>query len=158
MNTDNTQNIYKVTSAGERLRSARENLGFTQQYVAKRLCLKISVIRDIEDDNVPASLALTFLRGYIRSYARLVRIPGEELISIIDQRPAIKELHVSIMKSYSLDKHKKQRERLLIICIWLAVFCFSVIIIVCFWQNNTATQDNTSFINSQHTENSMDNH
>jgi cytoskeleton protein RodZ len=70
MNTEATQDHQEANTTGARLRHAREQLGLSQQAVAERLCLKVSTVRDIEDDKAPADLASTFLRGYIRS-ARL---------------------------------------------------------------------------------------
>jgi cytoskeleton protein RodZ len=58
--------------------------------VAERLCLKVSTVRDIEDDKAPADLASTFLRGYIRSYARLVHIPEEELLPMMAKQAPIR--------------------------------------------------------------------
>lgn len=75
MNTEATHDQHEALSTGVRLRNAREQLGLSQQAVAERLCLKVSTVRDIEEDKAPADLASTFLRGYIRSYAKLVHIP-----------------------------------------------------------------------------------
>jgi cytoskeleton protein RodZ len=83
MNTEATQDHQEANTTGARLRHAREQLGLSQQAVAERLCLKVSTVRDIEDDKAPADLASTFLRGYIRSYARLVHIPEEELLPMM---------------------------------------------------------------------------
>ncbi len=83
MNTEATQDHQEANTTGARLRHAREQLGLSQQAVAERLCLKVSTVRDIEDDKAPADLASTFLRGYIRSYARLVHIPEDELLPMM---------------------------------------------------------------------------
>lgn len=75
MNTEASQDQTVPETTGVRLRQARESLGLTQQTVAERLCLKVSTIRDIEEDKAQANLASTFHRGYIRSYAKLVHLP-----------------------------------------------------------------------------------
>ncbi|WP_159325446.1 helix-turn-helix domain-containing protein, partial [Klebsiella pneumoniae] len=80
MKTEATHDQKEALTTGARLRNAREQLGLSQQAVAERLCLKVSTVRDIEEDKAPADLASTLLRGYIRSYARLVHIPEEELL------------------------------------------------------------------------------
>ena len=67
MNTEATHDQNEALTTGARLRNAREQLGLSQQAVAERLCLKVSTVRDIEEDKAPADLASTFLRGYIRS-------------------------------------------------------------------------------------------
>ncbi len=62
MNTEATHDQHEALSTGVRLRNAREQLGLSQQAVAERLCLKVSTVRDIEEDKAPADLASTFLR------------------------------------------------------------------------------------------------
>ncbi len=54
MNTEDSQDKTVSMTTGQRLRQAREQLGLSQQAVAERLCLKMSTVRDIEDDNMSA--------------------------------------------------------------------------------------------------------
>jgi len=54
MNTEATHDQNEAQTTGVRLRNAREQLGLSQQAVAERLCLKVSTVRDIEDDKAPA--------------------------------------------------------------------------------------------------------
>lgn len=107
MNTEATQDHQEANTTGARLRNAREQLGLSQQAVAERLCLKVSTVRDIEDDKAPADLASTFLRGYIRSYARLVHIPEEELLPMMAKQAPIRAAKVAPMQSFSLGKRRK---------------------------------------------------
>lgn len=60
MNTEATHDQNEALTTGARLRNAREQLGLSQQAVAERLCLKVSTVRDIEEDKAPADLASTF--------------------------------------------------------------------------------------------------
>ncbi|ADP09725.1 cytoskeletal protein RodZ [Erwinia sp. Ejp617] len=140
MNTEATQDKSNVNSTGERLRSAREQMGLTQQNVAERLCLKLSTIRDIEEDNSPASLASTFLRGYIRSYARLVRVPEEELLPMMAKQAPVRAAKVEMMQSYSLGKQRKKRDGWLMILTWLVLFVVLGLTGAWWWQNHKAAQ------------------
>ncbi|CCG88029.1 cytoskeleton protein RodZ [Erwinia piriflorinigrans] len=141
MNTEATQDKSNVNSTGERLRSAREQMGLTQQNVADRLCLKLSTIRDIEEDNSPASLASTFLRGYIRSYARLVHVPEEELLPMMAKQAPVRAAKVEMMQSYSLGKQRKKRDGWLMILTWLVLFVVLGLTGAWWWQNHKAAQD-----------------
>ncbi|MFE8118465.1 cytoskeleton protein RodZ [Brenneria goodwinii] len=140
MNTEATQDNTASTIPGERLRQARERLGLTQQIVADRLCLKLSIVRQIEEGNVSANLAPTFLRGYIRSYAKLVHVPEDELLPILDKHVVPKAYNVAPMQSFSLGKSRKKRDG------WLMTFTWLVVIIVLgltgawWWQNHQAQQ------------------
>ncbi|MDU3055204.1 MAG: helix-turn-helix domain-containing protein [Escherichia coli] len=98
MNTEATHDQNEALTTGARLRNAREQLGLSQQAVAERLCLKVSTVRDIEEDKAPADLASTFLRGYIRSYARLVHIPEEELLPGLEKQAPLRAAKVAPMQ------------------------------------------------------------
>lgn len=110
MNTEATHDKTEALSTGVRLRNAREQLGLSQQAVAERLCLKVSTVRDIEEDKAPADLASTFLRGYIRSYAKLVHIPEEELLPMMEKHAPVRAAKVAPMQTFSLGKRRKKRD------------------------------------------------
>jgi len=141
MNTEATEDKSNVNSTGERLRSAREQMGLTQQNVAERLCLKLSTVRDIEEDKSPADLASTFLRGYIRSYARLVRVPEEELLPMMAKQAPVRAAKVEPMQSFSLGKRRKKRDGWLMIFTWLVLFVVVGLTGAWWWQNHKAAQD-----------------
>ncbi len=141
MNTEATQDKSNVNSTGERLRGARELMGLTQQNVAERLCLKLSTVRDIEEDKSPADLASTFLRGYIRSYARLVRVPEEELLPMMAKQTPVRAAKVEPMQSFSLGKRRKKRDGWLMIFTWLVLFVVVGLTGAWWWQNHKAAQD-----------------
>ncbi|MGL9772962.1 MAG: cytoskeleton protein RodZ [Sodalis sp. (in: enterobacteria)] len=132
MNTEALQD-QALTTTGGRLRQARENMGLSQQAVAEQLCLKVSTVRDIEDDHVNPNLASTFLRGYTRSYARLVHISEEELTPI-------KALKVAPMQSFSLGKTRKKRDSWLMGVTWLILFVVIGLTGAWWWQNHQAQQ------------------
>ncbi|WP_428943767.1 cytoskeleton protein RodZ [Pantoea sp. FN060301] len=141
MNTEATEDKSAVNSTGERLRSAREQMGLTQQNVAERLCLKLSTVRDIEEDKSPADLASTFLRGYIRSYARLVHVPEEELLPMMAKQAPVRAAKVEPMQSYSLGKRRKKRDGWLMSFTWLVLFVVVGLTGAWWWQNHKAAQD-----------------
>ncbi|MEQ9918030.1 cytoskeleton protein RodZ [Pectobacterium aroidearum] len=140
MNTEATQDTTEAKLPGERLREARERLGFTQQTIAERLCLKISTVRDIEDGTTSADLAPTFLRGYIRSYAKLVHLPEDELLPIVDKQAIPKTISVSPMQSFSLKKSRKKRDGWLMTITWLVVLVVLGLTGAWWWQNHQAQQ------------------
>ncbi|TNV20174.1 cytoskeleton protein RodZ [Buttiauxella sp. B2] len=149
MNTEATQESNAAKTTGERLRTAREELGLSQQAVAERLCLKVSTVRDIEDDKAPAELASTFLRGYIRSYARLVRIPEEELLPMMEKQAPIRAAKVAPMQSFSLGKRRKKRDGWLMSFTWLILFVVVGLTGAWWWQNHKAQQEEISTMADQ---------
>ena len=157
MNTEATQDKSAVNSTGERLRGAREQMGLTQQNVAERLCLKLSTVRDIEEDKSPADLASTFLRGYIRSYARLVHVPEEELLPMMEKQAPVRAAKVAPMQSFSLGKRRKKRDGWLMIFTWLVLFVVVGLTGAWWWQNHKAAQDDLVSMADQNSASSGDN-
>ncbi|MCT4701476.1 cytoskeleton protein RodZ [Enterobacteriaceae bacterium H20N1] len=149
MNTEATQETNAAQTTGVRLRNAREQLGLSQQAVAERLCLKVSTVRDIEDDKAPAELASTFLRGYIRSYARLVHIPEEELLPMMEKQAPVRAAKVAPMQSFSLGKRRKKRDGWLMSFTWLILFVVVGLTGAWWWQNHKAQQEEISTMADQ---------
>lgn len=141
MNTETNEQQSEVVLPGQRLRLAREKLGFSQQHVADKLCLKLSVVRDIEQDTTPKELASAFVRGYIRSYARLLSIPEQEVLPALQQSTPMAP-KISPVKSINLYSRRSKKRREILFQI-LTVIIFLLLIgltISWWWQNHKAAQ------------------
>lgn len=149
MNTEATQKSNEAQTTGERLRIAREQLGLSQQTVAERLCLKVTTVRDIEENTSPQDLASTFLRGYIRSYARLVHIPEEELLPMMAKQTPIRDGKVEAMHSYSLGKRRKKRDGWLMGFTWIILLAVLGLTGAWWWQNHQAQQAELTTLDDQ---------
>jgi cytoskeleton protein RodZ len=66
---------------GAALREARESAGLTIEQVADRLHLLQSVVSSLEQDCYDRIRGDTFVRGYLRNYARLLGIDGDEIVA-----------------------------------------------------------------------------
>lgn len=157
MNTEAIQDKSASNSTGERLREAREQMGLTQQNVAERLCLKLSTVRDIEEDKSPTELASTFLRGYIRSYARMVHVPEEELLPMMAKQVPVRAAKVQPMQGFALGKRRKKRDGWLMIFTWLVLFVVLGLTGAWWWQNHKAAQDDLVSMADQSSGNHGDN-
>lgn len=151
MNTEATHDQNEALTTGARLRNAREQIGLSQQAVAERLCLKVSTVRDIEEDKAPADLASTFLRGYIRSYARLVHIPEEELLPGLEKQAPLRAAKVAPMQSFSLGKRRKKRDGWLMSFTWLVLFVVIGLSGAWWWQDHKAQQEEITTMADQST-------
>ena len=74
------ENTAVIKGPGERLKSAREALGFTPWDIANQLYLAEKVILALEEDDYETGPGPAFARGYLRSYAKLLRLSPEEII------------------------------------------------------------------------------
>ncbi|MGL6315762.1 RodZ domain-containing protein [Vibrio sp. WXL103] len=117
--------------AGTLLKVKRKELGLTQEQVAERLCLKVSVVQNLENNDFSQQQVATFTRGYIRNYAKLVGVPEKEILSALDDcdSTAVKE---QAMHSFS-KKTNKEKQDSRIILISCAVVIAVVGISVLWW-------------------------
>lgn len=76
---------------GQMLREARFAQDQSEAQVATRLYLSRSVVRFIENDQYDKLPGTTFVRGYLRSYARLVNVPGDKVMEAFDALGVAKE-------------------------------------------------------------------
>ncbi|WP_340615692.1 cytoskeleton protein RodZ [Xenorhabdus entomophaga] len=136
-------------TTGQILRQAREKLELSQQTVADRLCLKLSTVRDIEEDNIPSNITPTFFRGYIRAYAKLVQVPESEILSILDKQMPAKTMKVSPMQSFSSGKKRKKSDGWLMKITWAIIILLLGMTGLWWWQNYKAQQKELSSMAAQ---------
>jgi cytoskeleton protein RodZ len=67
-------------SAGAVLRAARESAGLSIEQVAEKLHLLHSVVNALEKDTYDRIRGETFVRGYMRNYARLLGINDQDVL------------------------------------------------------------------------------
>ena len=76
------------TSFGARLTIARERAGITINEVAGRLRLHPNQVRALEQENLSALPGAAYVRGFLRSYARMVDIDPAPLIDDLNAKVA----------------------------------------------------------------------
>jgi len=65
---------------GDRLKAERIELGLSIEDVATRMHLSIGILEAIEENNFDDVTAPIFVKGYLRSYARIVSLNEDEII------------------------------------------------------------------------------
>lgn len=66
---------------GAQLRAAREALGYTLEQASRHLHLDMQTIASIESDQYPAHIPATYLRGYLRAYAKWLDMPADAIVA-----------------------------------------------------------------------------
>lgn len=70
---------------GEILKKAREAKGFSQEEVAKQLNFLPIYIPSLENENFEVLQNKTFIKGYMRAYARFLKIDPEEVLTSFNE-------------------------------------------------------------------------
>lgn len=76
-------------TASDMLVEAREAAGMSQKDVADQLFLTTTFIRYIDDGEFEKIPKPAFIKGYLRSYARVVNLPGEAVIEAYERGQSV---------------------------------------------------------------------
>ncbi|WP_423187421.1 RodZ domain-containing protein [Alishewanella sp. d11] len=133
-------------SVGQILQQERARRSFTLQFVAKQLNLKVEVLQSLEADQPDKSILPTFMRGYVRSYARFLKLPEQQLLTRFEQAHKVQSSPVKVMKTFSNRQAKQQTEARFM---WLT-YVIAAILLASFaiwlWQG---ARDFTGFADNQ---------
>ncbi len=70
---------------GEQLQAGREKLGLSVAEVAEQLCMNPLRIEELEQDNYDNMAGATYTRGYLRNYARLIKLDDAQMVHLYEQ-------------------------------------------------------------------------
>ena len=85
MSSENAVPQQKNNRPGSRLQRAREDRGWSVPQTAEKLHVIPRYVRAIEEGDYNQLPGLVFLKGYVRSYARLVNLSEDRLIEDLEQ-------------------------------------------------------------------------
>lgn len=130
----NVTNEQDETSLGYILQQAREQRGLTQAQAAMQLNLKISVIAQMEAEQWDQSVAPTFMRGYLRSYARLLKLSEAEILQAFAVQTAYLRHHPKEMKSFSNKTRRDAAESRFMLATYFVGVLLLGLLLVSAWQ------------------------
>ena len=109
---DADSDVYHRSRCGGALRTARESQHLTIQDIASRLRLGPKQIEALETDNFAALPEPTIVRGFIRNYAKQLKINAEPLLDAYNVLVPNSDLHRLIVKpsaNMKMTSHKKPK-------------------------------------------------
>ncbi len=142
-----------ASGPGELLKKRREAMGLTHADIAAHLNLRISIIEAIEENNYKHVPKLVFARGYLRSYAKLLGLPGNEIIEAFNkleypENPS--ELPASPLRAGQKKPIKKEHSYIPWIALVILIILFAL---VGFWKPITSfltpTHSSSSVVTTQ---------
>jgi cytoskeletal protein RodZ len=104
-----------VASVAEQLKSTREALGLSVKDVVEQTNLKTDQVEALESGSWNSFAAPVYVRGFVRSYAQLLKLPGDELTRALDVELGVAE------KSKEVEGElKPNRSAVNILMLWLS--------------------------------------
>ncbi|WP_299264415.1 RodZ domain-containing protein [uncultured Psychrosphaera sp.] len=118
-------------SPGKILVAARQALNIDLVDLAKQIKVPLHVLEAIEKDRIPKNLPETFVRGYIRSYAKKVNVAEDLVLLEVETKGVVFDESDKEMQSFSRRTKRKALERRLSFVTW--IFALVVIAALGFW-------------------------
>jgi cytoskeleton protein RodZ len=117
---------------GQILKEAREAKGLSQREVADQLRLRKQIIELLEADDYSTFSTPTFIKGYLRAYAKLLDLDDTELFQAYKAK-GFQEVQSSQMQSFSRrKKHQENDNRLMLIT--YVVIIVVIALVIWWWQ------------------------
>ena len=135
-------------TAGQRLRQAREQRGLSVQQVALQLNLKAELVTKLEQDQLEGTLE-TFARGYVRAYARLLKLPEAELMAAVGQQSGSNSSKANPMRTFSNRTAKQATENRFMWLTYAIVALLLLLLFVWWWQSELTTSPTSAVLGSE---------
>ncbi len=142
MNTETDITIEEETpqfvQPGTLLKEKREALGLTQQQVADRLRLRLSIVQNLEEDKFDSDLVTTFIRGYLRSYAKAVGLKEADVLEAYEKSTGTAQQEQT-MQSFSKKTKRAKHDSHLMTITWVIMIVLIGMSSMWWWQNHRDT-------------------
>ena len=137
--------IENSNELGALLTRAREKLSLSQKDIASRLNLREEIIAALDNNDFDKLPAPTYVRGYIRSYARAINLNADSLINlyegVAEAPPEILPDVKPVVQASSRDKPVKAMTYLVTLTL--------VILIIAWWQGQHIVSTDFFTINTK---------
>lgn len=132
---------------GELLRAAREQAGLSVSQIADRLRLRRSQIEELEANEFSKYVGGTYIRGYLRSYAKLVNLNEASVIAAY-QSFIGEEVPPGQMQSFSRKTKLESQDNKLMLITWIIILLLIGSVAVFVWQQFIEEQNGNGLSSS----------
>lgn len=126
-----------IQGPGEILKQARERAGFSTQDVADKIKLKKSLIEDIEKDTFDVNISLTFVRGYLKLYAKYVYVEETQILKAFESLCTQKEEPAKLQSFSGRVANQANDEKLMLVTYLVVTAVIALVVIWWFQQSST---------------------
>ncbi|MBR7798838.1 helix-turn-helix domain-containing protein [Undibacterium fentianense] len=96
-----SESLPLSASAGAQLATSRESKGWSVQFVAEQLKLSQGQIVALEADNFDALPKMVIVRGFVRAYAKLLKVDADKLVALLPKDASPVQLETSLRPALS---------------------------------------------------------
>jgi len=134
-----------TSGPGALLKQRRETLGMSLEQAAAQLNLKAAVIHQLESQQWDARVAPTFIRGYLRHYARLLKLDETDVLAQFDQLLSAMP-QPTPMHSFSKKTSRDAAESRFMLATYFLLVLLIGLFLVWFWQTHMLNDQPVSML------------
>ena len=149
--TQTKETVAPAIEAGTLLKNKRESLGLTQKQISDRLKLRVTLIQQIEENQFESDQVATFMRGYIRSYAKYVNLDEKVVLSALHHAGDAQHQEQEMLSFSRKTKTEKHNNRIMILT-WSIFAVIAGISSLWWWQNQQQDTLSQSLANTESSE------
>ncbi|MFS1459897.1 transcriptional regulator [Vibrio lentus] len=149
--TQTNETVVPAIEAGTLLKNKRESLGLTQKQISDRLKLRVTLIQQIEENQFESDQVATFMRGYIRSYAKYVNLDEKVVLSALHHAGDAQHQEQEMLSFSRKTKTEKHNSRIMILT-WSIFAVIAGISSLWWWQNQQQDTLSQSLVNTESSE------
>jgi cytoskeleton protein RodZ len=124
---------------GKILRQARERAKLSTQDIAEKIKLKRALIEDIELDNFDINISLTFVRGYLKLYAKHVHVEETEVLNAFEKLSIQEKEPVKLQGFSRKVVNQSNDDKLMLVTYIILAAIIALVVIYWFQQSSTNT-------------------
>ena len=128
-----------IQGPGQILRQARERAKLSTQDIADKMKLKRALIEDIEQDNFDNNISLTFVRGYLKLYAKHVHVEETEILNAFEKLSTQKKEPVKLQSFSRKVANQSNDDKLMLVTYLILAAIIALVVIYWFQQSSTDT-------------------
>ncbi|MEZ9721474.1 cytoskeleton protein RodZ [Vibrio splendidus] len=149
--TQTKETAAPAIEAGTLLKNKRESLGLTQKQISDRLKLRITLIQQIEENQFESDQVATFMRGYIRSYAKYVNLDEKAVLNALHHSGDAQHQEQEMLSFSRKTKTEKHNSRIMLLT-WSIFAVIVGISSLWWWQNQQQDTLSQSLANTESSE------
>ncbi len=130
-----------ILGPGQVLKEARERVNLSSQDIADRMKLKKALIEDIEQDNYDINISLTFIRGYLKLYAKHVHVDETEILKAFESLSTQNKEPAKLQSFSRRVANQANDDKLMLVTYFIVAVVIALVVIWWFQQSST---DSTS--------------
>ena len=141
----------QVFGPGPVLKAARLEKGLTVEQIAGLIHLKPSLIIALENDEYDPSISMTFIKGYLKLYARQVDVSEAQVLDGLDNLDTHKKEPAKLQSFSRRVAHQANDDKLMLVTYLILAIVVALVVVWWFQQgdNDTAGTLDTPIVQSE---------